>query len=166
MRPRPATGAALFRGRPACLQSLKAIANARMTMHSTSRSSCALPLSSSRTVCKFLSPGQPVTWHRVRIQSAVPPSGPTDTAACTTSGRALRTSHALTANTLRVASLARNTKYAALCEQAVEDGNFLWKAMENEEEIFPLEIIRRSTMTSSRPACFSGATSLPHRGRS
>jgi len=47
MRPRPATGAALFRGRPACLQSLKAKANARMNVHPTSRSLCALPLGSS-----------------------------------------------------------------------------------------------------------------------
>jgi hypothetical protein len=50
---------------------------------------------------------------------------------CTTSGRALRTSHALTANTLLDTLLSRNTNHDGFCEETVEDENFLWKAMEN-----------------------------------
>ena len=142
--------AALFRGCPACLRSLDAKASALSSScsqknheaaNSTSRSLCVLALSSRvravkhKALNEIASPGQPVTWHRVRIHPAFHPRGPTDSTACTTSGRALRTSHALTANTLREAHCNRNGNYSMLCEETVEERNFLWKATENEEQM-------------------------------
>lgn len=76
------------------------------------------------------------------FRSLDPPSGIIELPHAST-GRALRTSHALTANTLRDTLSSRNTKFAALCEQAVEDGNFLWKAMENGEQNRKVCVLRR-----------------------
>jgi len=50
-------------------------------------------------------------------------------------GRALRTSHASNANTLREVGSVRKKKLTRHCAEAVQDGNFLWKAQEKRGKI-------------------------------
>ncbi len=69
-----------------------------------------------------------------KFPPAIHPREPPDPASLCSFGRALRTSHACTLSTLRHAPGLRNRELSALCAEAVEDGNCLWKALEKRDE--------------------------------
>lgn len=82
-------------------------------------------------------PGHPLRVKRVLGNPpAIHPREPPETTGLPQCfGRALRTSHASNANTLCEVGSVRKKKLTRHCAEAVQDGNFLWKAQEKRGEI-------------------------------